>query len=110
MGTTHTHTHAGLQGQERREKNKTRMVLDIALFRDEQTREEVRASQNRRAKHLDAVDNVVKYDAEWVKSRKHNDNLNYASKLTAKCVGEKMKKKEPIGDSTDIPESLLSML
>ncbi|KAJ8379095.1 hypothetical protein AAFF_G00231000 [Aldrovandia affinis] len=82
------------------------MVLDLDLFRTDKggDPEQVKETQAKRFKDVSLVDKLVYVDAEWRKCRFIADNLNKVKNLCSKTIGEKMKKKEPVGDDDSIPE------
>uniref|UniRef100_A0A7N6BPU7 Serine--tRNA ligase, cytoplasmic n=1 Tax=Anabas testudineus TaxID=64144 RepID=A0A7N6BPU7_ANATE len=82
------------------------MVLDLDLFRTDKggDPEIVRETQRKRFKDVTLVDKLVAADTEWRKCRFTADNLNKAKNLCSKSIGEKMKKKEPVGDDESLPE------
>uniref|UniRef100_A0A3P8TUX3 Serine--tRNA ligase, cytoplasmic n=1 Tax=Amphiprion percula TaxID=161767 RepID=A0A3P8TUX3_AMPPE len=82
------------------------MVLDLDLFRTDKggDPEIVRETQRKRFKDVTLVDKLVAADTEWRKCRFTADNLNKAKNLCSKSIGEKMKKKEPVGDDDSVPE------
>ncbi|KAJ8265978.1 hypothetical protein COCON_G00150770 [Conger conger] len=82
------------------------MVLDLDLFRTDKggDPEKVKEIQAKRFKDVSLVDKLVHADAEWRKCRFVADNLNKAKNLCSKTIGEKMKKKEPVGDDDSVPE------
>ncbi|KAJ8369520.1 hypothetical protein SKAU_G00095480 [Synaphobranchus kaupii] len=82
------------------------MVLDLDLFRTDKggDPEKVKETQAKRFKDVSLVDKLVHADAEWRKCRFMADNLNKVKNLCSKTIGEKMKKKEPVGDNDSIPE------
>lgn len=82
------------------------MVLDLDLFRTDKggDPEKVKETQAKRFKDVSLVDKLVQADAEWRKCRFVADNLNKAKNLCSKTIGEKMKKKEPVGDDDSVPE------
>ncbi|KAI2649569.1 Serine--tRNA ligase, cytoplasmic [Labeo rohita] len=82
------------------------MVLDLDLFRTDKggDPEIVRETQRKRFKDVSLVDKLVEADKEWRKCRFTADNLNKAKNLCSKAIGEKMKKKEPVGDDDTLPE------
>lgn len=89
------------------------MVLDLDLFRTDKggNPDKIRESQKKRFKDVSLVDKVVEADSTWRQLRHKADNLNKFKNLCSKEIGEKMKKKEPQGDSNEaVPESLLSQL
>uniref|UniRef100_A0A4W4HTE2 Serine--tRNA ligase, cytoplasmic n=1 Tax=Electrophorus electricus TaxID=8005 RepID=A0A4W4HTE2_ELEEL len=82
------------------------MVLDLDLFRADKggDPELVRETQRKRFKDVSLVDKLVQADTEWRKRRFTADNLNKAKNLCSKSIGEKMKKKEPVGEDETLPE------
>ncbi|MFH4983510.1 hypothetical protein AB6A40_010219 [Gnathostoma spinigerum] len=84
------------------------MVLDIDLFRAEKggNPDIIRESQRKRFKDVTLVDRVIQSDQQWRRDRFTMDNLNRLKNVCSKAVGEKMKKKEPIGNSEAIPDSI----
>ncbi|XP_076015376.1 serine--tRNA ligase, cytoplasmic [Genypterus blacodes] len=84
------------------------MVLDLDLFRTDKggDPELVRETQRKRFKDVTLVDKLIAADTEWRKCRFTADNLNKAKNLCSKSVGEKMKKKEPVGDDESLPKDL----
>ncbi|XP_060793295.1 serine--tRNA ligase, cytoplasmic-like isoform X1 [Neoarius graeffei] len=87
------------------------MVLDLDLFRADKggDPEIVRETQRKRFKDVSLVDKLVQADEEWRKCRFIADNLNKAKNLCSKSVGEKMKKKEPVGDDETLPEEVQNL-
>lgn len=85
-------------------------MLDIALFREPEALAVVRASQEMRGKHLDAVDKVVELDRKWKDARFTTDSLNRCNNLFGKVIGPKKKAKEPEGDTDEIPAEFMAML
>ncbi|XP_029427980.1 serine--tRNA ligase, cytoplasmic [Rhinatrema bivittatum] len=83
------------------------MVLDLDLFRADKggDPEKVRETQAKRFKDVTLVDRLVRADGEWRKCRFQADNLNKLKNLCSKTIGEKMKKKEPVGDDDTVPEA-----
>lgn len=89
------------------------MVLDLELFRADKggDPEKIKESQAKRFKDVTLVDKVVEADTEWRKLRYQADNLNKLKNLCSKMIGEKMKKKEPVGDESEpVPEEVSSKL
>lgn len=88
------------------------MVLDLDLFRQDKgfDPEKIRENQKKRFKDVALVDLVVEKDKYWRQLRHRADNLNKVKNLCSKEIGEKMKKKEPIGDSDDVPEEIANNL
>lgn len=84
------------------------MVLSIDLFRTEKggDPEKMRENQKKRYKDPKLVDTVVEKDEEWRKVRFGADTLNKLKNQASKTVGEKMKKKEPQGEDSTLPESV----
>uniref|UniRef100_A0A8C5PBA8 Serine--tRNA ligase, cytoplasmic n=1 Tax=Leptobrachium leishanense TaxID=445787 RepID=A0A8C5PBA8_9ANUR len=83
------------------------MVLDLDLFREDKggNPELVRETQRKRFKDPHLVEALLLSDTAWRKCRFLADNLNKLKNLCSKTVGEKMKMKEPVGDSDVLPES-----
>ncbi|XP_045164894.2 serine--tRNA ligase, cytoplasmic-like isoform X1 [Mercenaria mercenaria] len=84
------------------------MVLDIELFRKDKggDPEKIRENQAKRFKDVTLVDKVIEHDTEWRKCRYRADLLNKLKNVCSKAVGEKMKKKEPVGEDEPLPEGL----
>ncbi|XP_060930309.1 serine--tRNA ligase, cytoplasmic [Limanda limanda] len=82
------------------------MVLDLDLFRTDKggDPEAVREIQRKRFKDVSLVDKLVAADTEWRKCRFNSDNLNKMKNLCSKSIGEKMKKKEHVGEDEAVPE------
>nr|KAF6291599.1 hypothetical protein mMyoMyo1_017053 [Myotis myotis] len=87
------------------------MVLDLDLFRTDKggDPDRIRETQKNRFKDPGLVDRLVKADGEWRRCRFQTDNLNKLKNLCSKTIGEKMKKKEPVGNDESIPENLLNL-
>ncbi|KAM6454483.1 serine--tRNA ligase, cytoplasmic [Liasis olivaceus] len=83
------------------------MVLDLDLFRADKggDPELVRETQLKRFKDPALVDALVAADGAWRRCRFRADNLNKLKNLCSKTIGEKMKKKEPVGNSDQIPDN-----
>ncbi|CAI9737858.1 serine--tRNA ligase, cytoplasmic-like [Octopus vulgaris] len=86
------------------------MVLDLELFRADKggDPEKIRQNQIKRFKDVSLVDEVSENDKQWRKLRFRADHLNKIRNQCNKVVGEKMKKKEPVGDDDTIPENVLN--
>lgn len=86
------------------------MVLDIELFRADKGGDptKVKENQAKRYKDVTLVDRVVEKDSAWRKLRYRADLLNKLKNVCSKEIGEKMKKKEPVGDDESIPEDVKS--
>ncbi|XP_052587172.1 serine--tRNA ligase, cytoplasmic isoform X1 [Peromyscus californicus insignis] len=86
------------------------MVLDLDLFRVDKGGDPalIRETQEKRFKDPGLVDQLVKADSEWRRCRFRADNLNKLKNLCSKTIGEKMKKKEPVGDDESVPEDALN--
>lgn len=85
------------------------MVLDLDLFRADKggNPDKIRDNQRKRFKDVGLVDTVVAKDATWRQLRHKADNLNKLKNLCSKVIGEKMKKKEPVGDAGEaLPETV----
>ncbi|KAJ9590901.1 hypothetical protein L9F63_016058 [Diploptera punctata] len=85
------------------------MVLDLDLFRSEKGGDprKIRNNQGKRFKDVSLVDKVVEKDVIWRQLRHKADNLNKLKNLCSKEVGEKMKKKERIGDNEYLPQHII---
>lgn len=89
------------------------MVLDLDLFRPDKggNPEKIRENQNRRFKNTALVETVIDSDTLWRQLRHKADNWNKLKNVCSKEIGEKMKKKEPQGDSSvDVPSSIQEQL
>lgn len=85
------------------------MVLDLDLFRSDKggNPDKIRENQKKRFKDVALVDAVVEKDTTWRQLRHKADNLNKLKNLCSKEIGEKMKKKEPVGDAGEaLPENV----
>lgn len=88
------------------------MVLDIDLFRPEKggNPDKIRENQRKRFKDVTLVDKVVENDVKWRKLRFTADNLNRGKNVCSKEIGEKMKRKEPVGDEDEmVPDDFVSV-
>ncbi|XP_048781952.1 serine--tRNA ligase, cytoplasmic isoform X1 [Lagopus muta] len=83
------------------------MVLDLDLFRADKGGDPaaVREMQRKRFKDPALVDALVRADGAWRRCRFRADNLNKLKNLCSKTIGDKMKKKEPVGSDESVPES-----
>ncbi|XP_068029497.1 serine--tRNA ligase, cytoplasmic [Anomalospiza imberbis] len=83
------------------------MVLDLDLFRADKGGDPamVRDMQRKRFKDPALVDALVRADGAWRRCRFRADNLNKLKNLCSKTIGDKMKKKEPVGTDESVPES-----
>jgi len=88
------------------------MVLDIDQFRPEKggNPDKIRENQKNRYCDVGAVDKVIDLDNQWRAARHAADNWNKLKNMASKAIGEKMKKKEPLGDSDAIEESIIAGL
>eukprot|EP01135_Chromosphaera_perkinsii_P004873 Nk52_evm6s302 gene=Nk52_evmTU6s302 len=89
------------------------MVLDIEILRKDSkvgNPELVRENQKRRFKDVGAVDRIIEADSKWRVLRFQADLLNKIRNVCSKTVGDKMKKKEPQGDSAEYPSSYDDLL
>lgn len=85
------------------------MVLDLDLFRSDKggNPDKVRENQTKRFKDVALVNTVIEKDTTWRQLRHKADNFNKLKNLCSKVIGEKMKKKEPVGEAGDpIPEEV----
>ncbi|XP_071306163.1 serine--tRNA ligase, cytoplasmic isoform X1 [Agelaius tricolor] len=82
------------------------MVLDLDLFRADKGGDPamVRDMQRKRFKDPGLVDALVRADGAWRRCRFRADNLNKLKNLCSKTIGDKMKKKEPVGTDESVPE------
>jgi len=88
------------------------MVLDLDLFRADKggDPEKMRELQRKRYKKPEVVDKILEADEKWRRHRFLGDQWNKLKNLASKTVGEKMKKKEPQGDSEEIPAEILAKM
>lgn len=86
------------------------MVLDIDLFREGKGNnpENIRENQRKRFKDVSVVDRVIEIDLKWRQLRFQVDQLNKVKNVCSKSIGEKMKKKEAVGDTDDLPTNIAS--
>uniref|UniRef100_A0A0B7AL15 serine--tRNA ligase n=1 Tax=Arion vulgaris TaxID=1028688 RepID=A0A0B7AL15_9EUPU len=84
------------------------MVLDIELFRTDKggNPSKIRENQAKRFKDVTLVDKVVENDTAWRKLRFRADLLNKLKNVCSKEIGEKMKKKVPVGDDEKVPSEI----
>lgn len=82
------------------------MVLDLDLFRKEKggDPEKLRKNQKDRFKSVELIDKVIDHDTIWRQCRHKADQYNQFKNLCSKIIGEKMKAKEPPGDSSTLPD------
>merc|ERR1712226_1793670 len=59
---------------------------------------------------MGAVEHIIEKDKQWRNKRYIGDKLNAAKNTCSKVIGAKMKKKEDVGTSTEIPEDVKSDL
>ncbi|XP_017151943.1 serine--tRNA ligase, cytoplasmic [Drosophila miranda] len=89
------------------------MVLDLDLFRSDKggNPNAVRDNQKKRFKDVALVETVIEKDTEWRQCRHRADNLNKVKNVCSKVIGEKMKKKEPVGAmSEELPAAVTTSL
>ncbi|KMQ87899.1 seryl-trna cytoplasmic [Lasius niger] len=88
------------------------MVLDLDFFRKDKgfDPEKIRENQRKRFKDVQLVDTVIEKDKCWRQLRHRADNFNKLKNLCSKEIGEKMKKKEPLGDNDDVPQAIADNL
>ena len=109
------------------------MVLDIDQFRPEKGGNPDKIKENQKKRFCDEgerekifswellcnyqlfsslamVDKVMEFDNQWRQARFEADNWNKLKNMASKVIGEKMKKKEPLGDSDSLEESLVTEL
>lgn len=85
------------------------MVLDLDLFRSDKggDPDQIRKNQTKRFKDVALVETVIAQDTEWRQRRHRADNLNKLKNVCSKEIGEKMKRKEPLGDEAEpVPEQV----
>ncbi|XP_020608669.1 serine--tRNA ligase, cytoplasmic-like [Orbicella faveolata] len=89
-----------------------KMVLDLDLYRADKggDPEKIRENQSKRYKDTTLVDQVVEADTKWRKLRFSADNWNKLKNVCSKQIGEKMKRKEPVGDSEELPKNIVDGL
>lgn len=77
------------------------MVLDLDLFRADKggNPDKIRENQSKRFKDVGLVNTVVERDTTWRQLRHKADNFNKLKNMCSKEIGEKMKRKEPVGDA-----------
>jgi len=88
------------------------MVLDIDQFRPEKggNPDKIRENQKNRFCDVAAVDKVIDLDNQWRAARHAADNWNKLKNMVSKAIGEKMKKKQPLGDSDALEDSIVAGL
>lgn len=88
------------------------MVLDIDEFRPEKggNPDKIRENQKKRFCDVSMVDKIVLADENWRKARFNADQFNKLKNMVSKVIGEKMKKKEAIGDDDKLPEEVTANL
>lgn len=89
------------------------MVLDLDLFRVDKggNPDKIREIQKKRFKDTRLVDIVVDKDTAWRQLRHKLDNRNKLKNVCSKAIGEKMKKKEPLGDEKEgAPDNIVTQL
>lgn len=79
------------------------MVLDLDYFRKDKgfDPEKIRENQKKRFKDVQLVDTVIEKDKYWRQLRHLADNFNKLKNICSKEIGEKMKKKELLGNDND---------
>lgn len=84
------------------------MVLDLDYFRKDKgfDPESIRENQKKRFKDVQLVDTVIEKDKHWRQLRHRADNFNKLKNLCSKEIGEKMKRKEPLGDDDTVPQAI----
>lgn len=84
------------------------MVLDVQLFRTEHGGDpsKIRENQAKRFQDVTLVDKVLEADAAWRKLRFQADLWNKLKNLCSKTIGEKMKKKEAVGEDDALPNDV----
>lgn len=85
-------------------------MLDLDLFRADKGGDpsKIRENQAKRFKDVTLVDQVVAHDTEWRKLRFRADLLNKMKNVCSKEIGDKMKRKEPVGEDENVSEDILN--
>jgi len=88
------------------------MVLDLDFFRKDKgfDPERIRENQKKRFKDVQLVDIVIEKDKHWRQLRHRADNLNKLKNMCSKEIGDKMKRKEPLGDVDIVPQMIIDEL
>eukprot|EP00049_Salpingoeca_infusionum_P023239 m.11053 g.11053 ORF g.11053 m.11053 type:complete len:506 (-) comp5663_c0_seq1:2869-4386(-) len=91
------------------------MVLDITSFRPQEDPDAlgpdgVRDIQRKRFKDVEVVQRISDADAAWRELRFKGDALNKLKNVCSKTVGARMKAKQPVGDTEEIPAELQAKL
>ncbi|XP_076638324.1 seryl-tRNA synthetase [Colletes latitarsis] len=88
------------------------MVLDLDLFRESKGFDpnKIRENQKNRFKDLSLVDTVIEKDKIWRQLRHKADNLNKLKNVCSKEIGERMKRKEAVGNDDNVPKDVLENL
>lgn len=88
------------------------MVLDLDFFRKDKgfDPEKIRENQKKRFKDVELVDTVIEKDKHWRQLRHRADNFNKLKNLCSKEIGEKMKRKEPLGDDDTVSQAIVDNL
>lgn len=88
------------------------MVLDLDFFRNDKgfDPQKIRENQEKRFKDVRLVDTVIEKDKYWRQLRHRADNFNKLKNLCSKEIGDKMKRKEPLGDDDNIPQTIIDGL
>jgi len=87
------------------------MVLDIAAFRPEEggDAQKIRKLQTDRFKNVEAVDKIVAADEAWRKTQFTLERTKFVKNLCSKTIGQKMKAKEPQGDSDALADGMSAL-
>merc|ERR1712025_1286237 len=72
--------------------------------------DKIKENQKKRFCDEGMVDKIVEYDNLWRQARFEADNWNKLKNMASKAIGEKMKKKEAVGDSDALEDSLVAAL
>lgn len=77
------------------------MTLDMDLFRSDKggDPDKMRDNQKKRFKDVGLVETVISEDGKWRQLRFQADAFNRIKNVLSKAIGEKMKKKEDVGES-----------
>lgn len=85
------------------------MTLDIDLFREDKggNPKKMLDNQRKRFKDVEIIEKIIQLDTDWRQARFKMDQLNKCKNLCSKAIGEKMKKKEAVGNDTKLPDSFI---
>jgi len=83
------------------------MTLDLDLFREDKGGDPAKMIKNQKDRYKDVglVETVISQDTKWRQLRHQADAFNRLKNLCSKSIGEKMKKKEEVGE-TNVTETI----